>query len=208
MHRRITFVALAALAVAASAGRTASAADTYAIDPAHTSILFSVGHAGLSYVYGFFREASGVYVLDSADPANCRFRLVIQANSIDTNNAKRDEHLRSDDFFDVQRFPTITFDSTNCKLADTPDGSIVYELTGNLTIHGVTRQVTFPLRQLAEGKGPYGDPRTGFLTQLELKRTDYGMNNLLADNLVGDAVSITISFEGVEQPPAAQVSRQ
>ena len=76
-------------------------------------------------------------------------------------------------------------------------------MTGNLTLHGVTRQVTVPLRLLAEGKGPYGDTRSGFLCQTELKRSDYDMTNLLENNLVGDAVSITISFEGVKQEAAA-----
>lgn len=182
------------------------AADAYTIDPAHTSVVFSVGHAGLSYTYGFFRETAGSYILD-ANPANCRFQLTIQANSLDTNHAKRDDHLRSADFFNVQQFPTITFESTACTLANSPDGSSVYQVTGNLTIHGVTRQVTVPLRLLAEGNGPYGDPRTGFLTQLELKRSDYGMTNLLENNLVGDAVSVTISFEGVKQDAAGAPPR-
>ena len=170
------------------------AAEVYTIDPAHTSIVFSVSHAGLSYTYGFFREASGGYIIDKENPANCRFRLIIQTDSLDTNHAERDKHLRSADFFNVEQFPTMTFESTSCAAANAPDGGVVYTVTGNLTIHGVTRQVRLPLRMLADAKGPFGDQRTGFLCQTELKRSEYGMSNLL--DLVGDAVGINISFEG------------
>jgi polyisoprenoid-binding protein YceI len=207
MNRRTTFTAVISFAAVLSMSPPVPAADLYTIDPAHTSVVFSVGHAGLSYTYGFFRQAAGTYTLD-ANPANCSFKFTIQTNSLDTNHAKRDEHLRSPDFFNVQQFPTITFESTSCKRASTTDRSIVYQVTGNLTIHGVTRQVTVPLKQLAEGKGPYGDTRSGFLCQTELKRSDYDMTNLLENNLVGDAVSITISFEGVKQEAAAAPPRQ
>jgi polyisoprenoid-binding protein YceI len=207
MNRRNAFAILISFAAAPSMPLPVWGADAYTIDPVHTSAVFSVGHAGLSYTYGFFRQAAGSYILD-ANPANCRFQFSIQTNSLDTNHEKRDEHLRSPDFFNVQQFPTITFESTACSLANTPDESIVYQVTGNLTIHGVKRQVTVPLRLLAEGKGPYGDARNGFLCQTELKRSDYDMTNLLEDNLVGDAVSITISFEGVKQEPAGATPRQ
>jgi polyisoprenoid-binding protein YceI len=206
MSRRVPLTCLVLLAAALSTPVRAIAADAYTIDPTHTSIVFSVGHAGLSYTYGFFRESSGSYIL-GPNPPDCRFQLTIQANSLDTNNAKRDEHLRSPDFFNVQQFPTITFESTSCTVSNPPEGGTVYQVTGNLTIHGVTRQVTVPLRLLAEGKGPYGDARSGFLCQLELKRSDYGMNNLLENNLVGDAVSVTISFEGVKQEPGGAGQR-
>jgi len=207
MNRHTTFAAVISFVAVLSISRPVSAADAYTIDPTHTSVVFSVGHAGLSYTYGFFRQAAGTYNLD-VNPANCSFKFAIQTGSLDTNNAKRDEHLRSPDFFNVQQFPTITFESTACTRASTPDQSIVYQVTGNLTLHGVTRQVTVPLRLLAEGKGPYGDSRSGFLCQTELKRSDYDMTNLLENNLVGDAVSITISFEGVKQEAAAAPPRQ
>jgi polyisoprenoid-binding protein YceI len=182
----------------------ALAAETYAIDPAHTSVVFSVGHTGLSYTYGMFRKAGGSYLLDKANPANCRFAFAIETDSIDTNHAERDKHLRSADFLNTEQFPTITFESASCALAtNAPAGSVVYNVTGNLTIHGVTRQVTLPLRMLGEGKGPFGDQRTGFLCQVEIKRSEYGMRNLL--DMVGDAVGITISFEGTLRDGAGQV---
>jgi len=185
---------------------TALAADLYTIDPAHTSIVFSVAHSGFSYTYGFFRKAKGTYLIDKTNPANCRFRLQIDADSLDTNNQERDKHLRSSDFFNVQQFPDITFETIRC-IAPKTQGGIIYQLDGNLTIHGVTKSITVPLRMLGEGEGPYKDHRTGFLCQIELKRTDFGMNNLLQDNLVGDAVGITVSFEGVLQQQRANVAQ-
>ena len=87
----------------------AFAVDYYKIDPEHTSVIFGAAHAGLSFTYGFFRDVSGQYKLDESNPANCGFQLLIRADSLDTNNAERDKHLRSPDFFDVQQFPDITF---------------------------------------------------------------------------------------------------
>jgi polyisoprenoid-binding protein YceI len=205
MIARTKYASLFSLALLFSMPAGGRAADTYAIDPAHTSVVFSVGHTGLSYTYGMFRQAGGGYLFDKANPANCRFALEIQTESIDTNHPERDKHLRTPDFLNTQQFPTITFESTSCALAtNAPAGSVVYNVTGNLTIHGVTRQVTLPLRMLGEGKGPFGDQRTGFLCQVEIKRSDYGMRNHL--DLVGDAVGITISFEGVLRDSAGQTA--
>jgi polyisoprenoid-binding protein YceI len=207
MIARRCFDAILLCAALFAARTTALAAEVYTVDPAHTSVVFSVSHAQLSYTYGFFRKTSGQYVLDKSDPGKCQFQFAIAADSLDTNHAQRDAHLRSEDFFNVQQFPAITFESTSCTRANTRDGSIVYQVTGNLTIHGITRQVTVPLRMLGEGEGPFKDQRSGFLCQTELRRSEFGMKNLL--DLVGDAVGITISFEGALQQPAANTtSRQ
>ncbi len=202
MNQR-TFAPLTSIALLLLAARGVSATETYSIDPDHTSIVFSVAHAGFSYTYGMFRESSGSYQIDKTNPANSRFQLVIKTTSLFTNNVKRDDHLRSSDFFNVQQYPTITFESTRCNVANTQEGGIVYQLLGNLTMHGVTKPITVNLRMLGEGTGPYGDQRTGFLCQMELKRTDFNMNNLLEKNLVGDAVGITVSFEGALQTQSA-----
>jgi polyisoprenoid-binding protein YceI len=182
----------------------AAAPDLYKIDPDHTSVVFSVAHTGISYTYGFFRNVSGQYILDESNPAGCRFRLLIKADSLDTNNADRDKHLRSSDFFSVQEFPDILFDSTRCELSNTTDGSIVYKITGDLTLHGVKRPIVVNLRMLGKGGGIAGnDKRTGFLCQIELKRSDFGMTSLLEGNKVGNAVGITVSFEGSQNLAAA-----
>jgi len=190
-------VAQTAFAVLFAVSPTVFAADLYKIDSDHTSVVFSVAHTAISYTYGFFREVSGQYILDEQNPANCRFRMLIKADSLDTNNADRDKHLRSSDFFNVQQFPDILFDSTRCELANSTDGSIVYKITGDLTLHGVKRPIVINLRMLGKGTGITGnDRRTGFLCQIELKRSDYGMTGLLEGNKVGNAVGITVSFEG------------
>src|SRR3954464_6791249 len=183
------------------------AADLYKIDPEHTSVIFSAAHTGLSYTYGMFRDVSGQHQRDKANPGNSRFQMVIRADSLDTNNAERDKHLRSADFFDVQQFPEITFDSTRCEYIDTPESGKAFRLLGTLTIHGVPRQVPLTLRMFGEGAGANGkDHRTGFHCQYELKRSDYKMTNLLEKNLVGDAVGITVSFEGIQQAPPANIA--
>src|SRR6478752_3383803 len=134
-HPRLNaWFAFAPLLVIAPA---ALAVDTYKIDPEHTSVVFSAAHTGLSYTYGMFRDVSGLYQIDKATPANSRFTMVIRADSLYTNNEERDKHLRSSDFFDVQQFPDITFDSNRCELIDTPGNGKAYRLTGTLTIHGV-----------------------------------------------------------------------
>jgi polyisoprenoid-binding protein YceI len=179
---------------------SAHAADFYKIDPEHTSVIFSAAHTGLSYTYGMFRDVSGVYQLDKTNPSNSKFQMTIRADSLDTNNSERDKHLRSSDFFDVQQFPDITFESNRCEYIDTPESGKVFRLVGTLTIHGVPRQVQLNLRMFGEGTGANGkDHRTGFHCQYELKRSDFKMTNLLEKNLVGDAVGITVSFEGIQQ---------
>jgi polyisoprenoid-binding protein YceI len=197
------FVSFVLSLAAPSAGR---AADIYALDMDHTSIVFGIGHANLSLVYGFFRKAYGGYELNRLDPTKNRFRFSVDVASIDTNNAERDAHLLRADFFDATKFPRMTFDSISCTPSSTREGGVVYNVLGDLTIHGVTRRVTLPMRMLADGEGAgKKDRRTGFLCQFELKRSDYGMTNV---PLVGDAVGITISFEGILQPENMTARRQ
>src|SRR5262249_25363123 len=187
----------------------AIAADFYQIDPDHTSVIFGCAHSGLSYTYGMFRTVSGQYQIDETNPANCRFQLVIKTESLDTNNAERDTHLRSPDFFDAKQYPEITFDSKQCDRVQTQDSSVVYKLLGDLTIHGVTKRIQLNLRMLAKKPGATGtDMRTGFLCSVELKRTDFRMSNLLEDLKVGDAVAVTVSFEGALQNPAGGQPRK
>lgn len=190
------------LAAAASA-KSAAAVDMYTIDPQHTSVIFSVAHSELSYTYGMFTEAAGVYSIDKDNLDNSKFRFVIKTASLFTNNQKRDDHLRTADFFNVQQYPEIVFESTRCTATKIQDGSVLFQLLGNLTMHGVTRQLNVPLRMVGKGRGAYGDDRTGFLCQIELKRSEFNMTSLLDKKLVGDAVGVTISFEGALQDPNA-----
>lgn len=196
MSKLARLVTLCSVLLVTPSLRPVLAVDLYTIDPTHTSVIFSVAHSELSYIYGMFRDASGVYSIDKDDLAKSRFRFVIKTDSVFTNNQKRDDHLRTADFFNVQQFPEIVFESTQCVVAKIPEGGFLFQLSGNLTMHGVTRQINVPLRMLGDRLGPYGDPRTGFLCQIELKRSDFNMTSLLDKKLVGDAIGITISFEG------------
>ena len=174
-------------------------AENYVIDPSHTSLIFGISHFGFSYTYGRFNKLSGGYVLDRANLSASRFQLNIDAASIDTNDAKRDEHLRSPDFLNAKQFPVISFQSTAVTSQESSRGT-VYQVKGKFTMHGVTREITLPLQKLQEGLGPAGQYRTGFICQTSLKRSDFGITGMIPK--IGDEVVITISFEGIRQGPA------
>jgi polyisoprenoid-binding protein YceI len=200
-------VALAVSVIVVAAAPTARAADVYDLDQTHFSIVFSVSHMKMSYTYGMFRQAQARVTLDRENPAATTFQMVIKADSIDTNNPQRDTHLKGPDFFDVASFPDITFESTTVVLDSRPQQGIVYQVTGNLTMHGVTRPVTLPIQLLGEGPSLDGKPHAGFLTQTELKRSEFGMTKFLENDTVGDAIGITVSFEGIKQDAAAAPQR-
>jgi polyisoprenoid-binding protein YceI len=162
----------------------------YTIDNSHTSVIFGVNHLGMSVCYGRFRKVEGQFTLDLS--GENKFGVSIDANSVDTNDEKRDEHLRTPDFFNVKQFPKIEFVSTKVEAIEKG-----FNVTGKLTMHGETREIMIPLEKLGEGKTPFGDYRAGFLSQFVLKRSDYEMKNMLQG--IGDEITITLSFEGVRQ---------
>jgi polyisoprenoid-binding protein YceI len=168
---------------------SAWAVEAYTVDASHTAVVFSVSHFGYSYTYGRFDKCGGQFMLDGS---NSRFDFAIDVNSINTNNVKRDEHLRAADFFDVGQFPSIVFKSTGVE-----QNGDSFNITGNLTMHGVTRQVTLPMKKLGEGKGPEGNYRVGFMSQFQIKRSDFGMQTMLP--MVGDEIALSVSFEGIRQ---------
>jgi polyisoprenoid-binding protein YceI len=198
LTRLWTIAAPFVVIVATAAAPAARAADVFDLDQGHFSVVFSVSHMKISYTYGMFRQAQARVTLDRENPAGTKFQFTIKADSIDTNNAQRDTHLKGPDFFDVVSFPDITFESTTVVLGTEPK-RIVYQVTGNLTMHGVTRQITLPIELLGEGPSLDGKPHAGFLMQTELKRSDFGITKYLENNVVGDAIGITVSFEGVKQ---------
>ncbi len=187
-----TVRALLLLCLAAIGNIRSFAAETYTVDLSHTALIFSISHFGYSYTYGRFNKLTGRYLLDRAAPQNSQFQFQVDVASVDTNDAKRDEHLRSPDFFNAKQFPTISFQSS--AVSKTEKG---YDVTGNLTLHGVTKQVTLPMRLMGEGQGPRGNYRTGLTFQLQIKRSDYGMTFMQGP--IGENVAITASFEGVRE---------
>jgi polyisoprenoid-binding protein YceI len=170
----------------------AAAANDYAIDPVHSGVTFQVSHLGLSWIHGRFNDFSGSFTIDASDPSKSSFALDIKPESIDTNNTKRDEHLRGPDFFNVKQFPALGFKSSQVKPAD---GG--YEVTGDLTLHGVTKPITFMLKGGRAAEFPKGTMRTGYSTELLLKRSDFEMDNF--KQMLGDDVYIAVSFEGVKK---------
>jgi polyisoprenoid-binding protein YceI len=193
MRRRFPGAVLAAVVLGvAGAAMPAVAADDYAIDPMHTSVNFKISHLGLSWVFGRFNDFAGTFTIDPDDAGKCAFALTIKAESVDTNNNKRDDHLRSPDFFNVKQFPEITFKSTEVKQAR--DG---YLVTGDLTLHGVTKPVTLVLVGGRKAEFPKGMQRTGYSTDLALKRGDFGIDKF--PGMLGDDVHIAVSFEGTRK---------
>ena len=170
---------------------TCHAAD-YDLDNSHTSLIFGVSHFGYSFTYGRFNTLAGGFSFDKENPTEASFKFEIDANTVDTNDAKRDEHLRGPDFFDVKQFPKITFESTSVQEAG--EGM---EMVGKMTMHGVTKEVAIPFKYLGEGKGPYGKYRCGFSAQVLVQRADFGMKGM--SPMIGDDVSITFSFEGIQK---------
>lgn len=191
--RKVAFKTAVALAIMFGSSAPAPAADDYAIDGAHAGVNFKISHLGLSWIYGRFDAFSGTFTLDP-EPGKCAFNLTIKADSIDTNNKKRDDHLRSPDFFNAKQFPAIEFKSTAVKAGK--DG---YEVTGDLTMHGETKPVTFAVVGGKMAQFPQNVQRTGFSTELVLKRTDFGVGSKFGGNMLGDDVHIAISFEGTKK---------
>jgi polyisoprenoid-binding protein YceI len=185
----------AALFIAGLTSLPARAADQYTLDPMHTGISFKISHLGLSWVFGTFKEVSGAFTIDADNAANSSFELTMKAASIDTFNAKRDEHLRSPDFFNAKQFPALSFKSTAVKAID---GG--FEVTGELTMHGETKSISFPLKGGRTANFPPGTQRTGYSTgELTLKRSDFGVGAAKFAQALGDEVFITVSFEGTKK---------
>ena len=174
--------------------QTATAVRTLEIDRSHSEVAFQVRHL-LSKVRGRFTDFSGTVHFDEQNPQDSRVEVLIQAASIDTAEVDRDKHLRSADFFEVDSYPTIAFKSRSI----TPRGGQSYDVTGDLTIHGVRKQVTLPASFLGKAKDPWGNERAGFEADLTLNRKDFGLHwNAALETggfLVGDEVKVILSIQ-------------
>ena len=174
----------------------AAQAGTWKIDPNHSAAQFSVRHLGVSTVRGAFMKVSGSASYDPADPSKNSVDVTIDASSVDTRVEMRDNDLRSPNFLDVQKYPTITFKSKQSKSA----GAGKLEMLGDLTIHGVTKEVTLDVDgPSAPIKDPWGNQRIGASASTKINRKDFGVNG--ASGAVGDEITITIDTELI-QPQA------
>jgi polyisoprenoid-binding protein YceI len=180
---------------------------TWVIDPAHTLVEFSVKHMMITTVRGRFTRFTGTLNIDDQRPERSTVEGTIEAASIDTHEPNRDNHLRSADFFDAEKYPLLTFRSRRIE----PAGDGAYKIIGDITIKDVTREIVFKVTDEGQGKNPWGKQVRAFSAQATLNRKDFGLNwNVALETggwLVGDQVKITIELELVEQEaeqPAAE----
>jgi len=165
----------------------------YVLDPSHSRIGFVARHAMVTKVRGAFNEFEGSGYLDSENPAGTKVSVRIQAASIDTRNEQRDNHLRGNDFLDMENYPEITFESTEAKQLD----DTAFQLTGDLTIKGVTKPVTVDFTFEGAATDPFGNDRIGFEGAVTINRKDWGVNFNVALEAGGVLVSekVTLEFE-------------
>ena len=172
---------------------------TFAIDPSHTRLGWTARHAMVTKVRGVFDEVEGTASGDGANPESAQIDVTIQAASISTGNADRDNHVRSADFLDVEQFPTLTFKSTKVEVEDED----TLNVTGDLTIKGQTQQVTIPFDFNGQAVDPFGNTRIGFEGKTQIKRKDFGLtwNAALETGgvLVSDDVVLELEISAIKQ---------
>jgi polyisoprenoid-binding protein YceI len=197
---QLFFAASLALTIASP-----SFADTWKFDPAHSDASFSVKHLMISNVKGEFSKVSGTVEYDPKQPKNSKVEATIDVTTVDTREPKRDEHLRSADFFDVQKYPTMTFKSTKV----VPAGKEKLKVTGDLTLHGVTKEVVLNVvGPTSPIKDNHGNDKSGVSASTTINRKDFGMTwNKAMDNggvMLGEEIPITIEVEMAKQPKVAE----
>ncbi len=177
-----------AMPVAARAGAT-----SFKVDSTHSSTIFRIRHNEVAYFYGRFDKASGAITWDDADPAACAIAIDVDVNSVNTGAEGRNNHLKRADFFNAAQFPTLSFKST--KVEGSGDA---FKVTGDLTIHGVTKPITVDVAKTGQGPNPRGGGQLiGFETTFTIKRSDFDMNFMQGP--LGDEVRITIGIEAGAQ---------
>ena len=191
-----TFISAVVGIVALTGVSVASAAD-YVIDTkgSHAFVQFRVKHLGMSWLYGRFNEFSGNFTYDEGDAAASTVSVEIDTTSLDSNHAERDKHLRSSDFLDVDQFPTATFESTSYR----PTGENTADLTGNLTLHGVTKEVTISVEHIGGGDDPWGGYRQGFEGRTTIQPGDFGIDMVGQLGPAAATVELMLTAEGVRQ---------
>lgn len=189
-HAFHTLIVCLALAAIAANGQSTALAGSYAVDPVHSTVLFRIKHMGTSYAWGRFNEIAGRLNLDDQAPS---LEVLVKTESLDTANAKRDQHLKSPDFFSAKQFPTIAFKSTRVARA----GDNKYDVEGTLSLHGVDRPVKVQLERTGTGKNQLGATLAGYSTTFSIKRSDFGMKFGLEG--VSDDVLLIVSLECAAQ---------
>lgn len=183
--------ALVGLSLGGTAAPARAAGDGYNIDAVHSAVLFRVKHLDVGYSYGWFNDVKGKLVLDEAKPEGSSIEVEVRTASVDTNDVKRDDHLRGPDFFNAAQFPQMTFKSTAVKGVDATH----LEVTGDLTLHGKSKSITLTVEKTGAGKDPWGNVRVGFETVFTVKRSDFALGK---PEGLGDEVRMTVAFEAIK----------
>lgn len=191
MKKLRVVASLAALCLAPAL--ISAAPETFEIDPVHSFVIFKVRHMNVGNAYGEFNNFKGTIVQDKEAPQNNSLQMEVDVNSLDTKNEKRDQHVLSPDFLNAKQFPTMTFKSDSAKKLSENK----YELTGQFTLHGVTKPLTVQVDKIGEATDPKGGVRVGGESTFTIKRSDYGMTKMM-DNL-GDEITVTVALEGIKK---------
>lgn len=194
--KKFLLVTTVSLGLAGGVAHADDHSGTYAFDTegAHQFITFKISHLGYSWLYGRFNDFDGEFVYDAENPENSSVSVIIDTASVDSNHAERDEHLRSDDFLHVGEYPQATFKSTRIVLDDDKGEA---DIIGELTLRGVTREVTLEAEMLGHGEDPWGGYRMGFEAETELRLKDFGIPMDLGPD--AQTVELEISVEGIKQ---------
>ena len=190
MNKLIVAVVLSVVVL--GTGALARAQANFKVDPVHSGVMFKVNHLGVSSVWGRFNDPQGTIVWDDNDPSKNRIDVTLQTAKIDTANKKRDDHLKSPDFFNAAQFPTLTFKSKS--VTKKTEGE--YEVAGDLTVHGVTKPITVTVKKVGEASTQMGH-RAGWETSFNVKRSDFGMNFMPGG--IGDDVMLNVAIEGIRE---------
>ena len=193
---RIGILVLALLIIGSTGNRQlVDAAMTYEIDTAHSMIVFRAKHKGISYNYGRFNEFTGELMIDETDMSKSTVAFEVKTASVDTANKKRDQHLRSSDFFSAKQFPVITFKSTKVDMKEGAEN--VLEVTGDLELLGVKKSITVDVEITGRGKGNGGESLIGFESIFTIKRSEFGMT--YGAGAVSDDIRLTVSIEAIQK---------
>ena len=170
----------------------AIAGNDYTVDPVHSSLVFGIKHFGASMFYGRINSPAGKLVFDEENPKNSMVEISVNAGDVDTANEKRDKHIKSSEFFNIEKYPLISFKSTNVKKIREKE----YQVEGDLTFLGKTRTIKIMAQVIGSGKDPMGGYRSGFESRFTIKRSDFGMDFMMGP--LGDEVQIIVSIEAVK----------
>jgi polyisoprenoid-binding protein YceI len=184
-----------ALILALGNGPVEAATDMYVIDKGHSTLQFKISHLGVSHTYGRFNDFNGTFRYDEANPSGCAVEIDCATESVDSNDEGRDKHLRNEEFFNCEKFPSMTFKSTKVEKSGEE-----YRVTGDFTLLGVTKPITIRMKKIGEGKDPWGNYRMGFDGSVMIKRSEFGMTAMVPN--IGDEVYLTLGIEGIKHDPS------